>query len=332
MNTKLDNKIAFESSCEDYVLRTEANALSSPRWHEFNEAKWGVKTHKIAVSESAKKYPCIEGTFFLNKKNQIVQPPLNAYTPILFKSTPTNSPRRLYHQRSRLSEKLIHHMLDIGVSNNVLFLPTDYTDVRPWKWANFDVGVRYTFLMNFPYSIEKAGPSVRSRYRKLCQNGFRVERTNDMSLIYNCLIETEIRNGFSHSLSLKDLELAQDIMGEDMMRSYVTYSPDGKPVSGSVVLHKENGRGISWLVGYKRDYAQDSPNTLMDVFCFSDLHKAGATGIDLVGANMKSVADNKAAWGGEMVPYYTIELNSWKTVARSIRDYVRCKNTLRSKV
>lgn len=285
-------------------------------WLEFNRYKWGVTPLKLRLSEEGKELPAIEAVLYLDKKGRVVQPPLNPYLPVAFYPTPTDKATRLYRQWLRTSELLVEEIVKRGVKGSVAFCP-EVVDVRQWQWRGFIAEVRYTFYFELPYDPELSDKNKRTEVRKAERAGFTCEvATKKMfSEVIQCLAETGSRQGFSYRLDVKDLEMALDLLGEDVFRVYVCRSPSGELASCNIALSRPGLRAVGWVAGTRKDFLSSGATQLLISYLLKDLAHHGATGFDFAGANLPGVSASKAEWGGRLVPYYAIRPLSLRTLA-----------------
>lgn len=294
-----------------------ANPLLLDGWQEFNRIKWGVKAFKARFASSGSDLPSLDVCFYLDKRGRLFLPPRNPYNGLVFTPGTAGNIYRLNSQWSEAAGQLVNEMKARGVANGFV-MPPEVKDVRPWQWAGFKVGVKYTFYADFPYDVNQAvHSSVRRKISKAVKLGYRCERNNNFVEVMDCLAETEARQGFKHQLTVSDLEMARDLMGDDCFRTYVSYDADGESAAAHIWLYSPGSRAIGWVGGCKTKHLSSGVNQLLLKYVLEDLQAAGACGIDDAGANIPSVAASKAKFGFRLVPYYYIEPYGLKQIALS---------------
>lgn len=241
---------------------------------------------------------------------------------MLFRSTLTSSQVRLQRQWLEVAEPFAADLERRGLARAVA-LPPEVFDLRPWQWRRFRVSTRYTFYLEFPYTVADADSSVRKNSRKAVDAGYRVNREADMRAVHACLLATERRQGFSHDISVQELELVRELLGEDHCRAYVGRAPDGTPVSARVVLHVPGARAIDWVAGTDSAHLQSGVTQHLIAHVLDDLQNAGASGFDFAGANIAPVAAAKACWGGTLTAYHIVESTDLRFLALTMRDLTR---------
>jgi hypothetical protein len=299
-----------------------SSPLALPGLLEFNHRKWRLQPLKRRYAEEGKDLPALEAVLYLDKRGFVRLPPRTPYLPMVFLPTPTKAISRLSRQWLSVSNLMAEEFRRRGLRGTVAFSPEIF-DVRPWRWQHFTVDLRYTYYVDFPYQIEQADSDVRRRITKARENGFSCRRVSALDDVYQCLKDTEERNAFRHELTVKDLELARELLGEDCFRTYICYGPSGEAASTAVVLHRPGGRAGGWVAGTKTKYLTSGAWQLLNMFSLKDVESAGASGFDLFGANIPSVAKSKASWGARLVPYYTVEAPTLRALAKHLRTGLR---------
>lgn len=291
-------------------------------WLQFNHEKWGVRPLYRHWGGTGSGEPGLEAVLYVNEQGQVAMPMLNPYAAMHVSSAQAASPAKRNGQWLKDSELCVSELRKRGLQTPLL-LPPEITDVRPWQWAGYRVEVRYTYCLDFPYGPEMAAKAVRNRRNKAVRDGYECRRTQDLGAVMNCLRMTEERQGFSHRLTEEDLWRLQELLGEDALRAYAVYAPDGEAACAQLILHRPGARALGWVAGGKIEHYRQGAGQLLEWQTIEDLQAVGAAGYDLVGANMPGVAAAKADWGGRLVPYFLVEAHSVKSQMRTLRDWWR---------
>jgi hypothetical protein len=298
---------------------TGATPLMLDSWAEFNRRKWGVTPLRLRYPAEPSTGASLEALLYLNRAGKIYHPPRNPYLPVRFRSTPTDFAHRISSQWLDLSTELAAEMKRRDLENTVTLVP-GVADIRPWTWAGFRGGVRYTYVLPLPL-IGGLDSSIGSTIRKAEKAGYTVERTNDMDAVMSCILETEERNEFEHGLTADDLRLALSLMGEDHFRAFIGHDKNGEPASAAVNLHIAGGTTIGWIGGSRTAHLRSGIVFLLEQLMIKDAIEGGALAYDLAGANMRTIAASKAGWGSPVTPYYQLESYSVRRLARWARDW-----------
>lgn len=298
-----------------------SNQLALHNWAEFNKRKWNCQVERIKVQpEGSEAYA--EMLFFLNQKGKLYLPPLNPYHPTVFHSTPTNKEYRITNQWHEVAELMITELRRVGGAASFC-LPPQITDIRPFVWEGFITDIRYTYYIQLPYSMDGVSKAIRNRIRRARSSGYYCNKTTNMHDVHQCLAGTEQRKGFNHNLTVEDLEMGRALLGDDVFRCYVCYSKEGEPVSTNIAIVLNDTHAIGWIGSSKSEHLSQGVVQLLQHFELENLASIGLQGFDFCGANIPSVSEAKASWGGNLIPYYTVRTPVFKDVLRTVRNWIQ---------
>jgi hypothetical protein len=296
-------------------------------WLEFNRYKWNLSPLRLKLSPDSKERPFLETVLYLNKRGRIVQPPLNPYLPLRFEPTPTTKISRIHRQWIATSSLLVEEFARRKVKGYVSF-PPEVIDVRPWQWRGYLVEVRYTLFLKLPYDIPLLDDSQRNKIQKAEKAGFTCEILETQRLFdaWQCLSETEARQGFQYNLRVKDLEVASKLMGKEKFRVYLCRSKNGEPASCRIVLAHPGYLAIDWVAGTRKSFLNFGTTQLLIWHILKDLEQLNISVFDFAGADLPTVSAQKLEWGGELLPYNLIRpINLRNLAALSWRAFTRRK-------
>jgi hypothetical protein len=291
---------------------------------EYNKQRWGLELVNKHYEKMNAKVPFIDVAMFLDGKGKMCLPPWTSYLAIHFKPTATNKSFRLNEQWLELAGRPAKEMRQMGISGSIA-LPPDVTDARPWQWAGFHVSVKYTYIVDFPFSLDNADSDVRRMVNRAINTGYRCLKVNSMSEVIECLDSTQARRDFDLQLTEENLVLLRRLLGDEHFRVYICYAPNNEAVSAYTAFHIPGSRAIGWLGGTKAEHFKSGATQLTYKTMIEDLQAVGATGLDLAGANISTVAYMKAQWGCKLSPYYVIEDYDIETIKRSLKQWAKNK-------
>ena len=291
--------------------------LELPGWLEYNAWRTGLKPW--CYSTGADDRAEARAVFYLDRRGRVNLPPKNPYLSVVIRNE-RQRPSGRTAEWLRIASPLVDEMKRRGAANQ-LILPPDVEDVRPWSWSGFLVGVAYTYVLDFPVSPSNLDPSHRSDIAKAAANGMTAERVTDVGPVIACLEATEDRVGRSLGMGARELRAAADLVGADNLRMYVCFDASGQAASSCVILHVPGARALLWLAGVRRTQASVGAGPLLWRFAMDDVASAGAVGIDLCGANIRSIAAFKSRWGTRLVPSYSVRPYSVRAGLRFLADW-----------
>lgn len=291
-------------------------------WLEFNRLVRDVEPRRFHTGVHHEGGPVLDAVVYLDPKGRVTHPWRNPYLPVSFTPTSTGYPHRIERQWHDAAAQLVGEMRERGVVNT-LNLPPNVEDVRPWLWAGFRLGIRYTYMVEFPFDRSRMAKSVRGRVRNTERSGVRVERTTNLDDVYTCLHDTEVRQGYRLGVTRADLELARELLGDDHLVAHAAYAPNGEVASATVSLHVPGSTATGWVGGTRTEHLRSGAADVLELQSWECLAQSGAIGIDLCGANIPTIAAHKATLGARQVPYYTIESYSVRRLASWTRTWWR---------
>lgn len=297
-------------------------ALELPGWVEFNEWRTGLKAHRFSLSITPDG-PDVRTVLYLDRRGRIRFPPNNPFLPVVFRSA-RQRPSGRTADWLKVAGPLVEEMRQRRVLN-ATSLPPDVDDVRPWQWGGFLVGVRYTYCLDFPFDFGIVDRETRRQCEKATRLGMTVERVDAVDPVVECLAETEARKGFSHRIGVREMRVAQTLLGPDSLRMYVCFDSRGQPAAARVVVHVPETRAVALMAGSKTALLGGGANYLLYRHSLDDLSSAGATGLDLCGANIPSVAIFKSQWGGRLIPTYYVRDYTVRAGARFVADWLESR-------
>ncbi|KAB1191222.1 MULTISPECIES: GNAT family N-acetyltransferase [Haloferax] len=250
----------------------------------------------------------------------IVSPPPSMGIPYIGPVMMPNSPKQsTYEMVNKDFSSLV--MDELGVRSNRAFVriicSPSYVDPRPFDWAGFAVSPSFTYRIDVAtQSLDDVQAQFSSSLRKEIRKarGFddivvRDEGLEGARLVYDDVISRYNEQDEAFGMPWEFLESVVRDLG-DNCRVYVARDPDGEYLSGMVVPFTDDV-AYYWLGGARASYGGVSINNLIHWTVLEDITHddslASIKSYDLVGANNERLCDYKSKFGGELVPYYTVE-------------------------
>ena len=283
----------------------------TPEWVEYESGLWRLRPHLIEVERGDT--VLWASLVYLTQNGHIRSPRGSLYAPALYRPemlTGRKSGREWLAAAGLVATRMRH----LGLANT-LNLPPHMYDSRPWDWAGFIVGNRYTYHIDFPWSASLATPAVGKQVRKAERAGYECMAVTDTDGVWDCIQATERRAGFSYGLNRSGLARAVGALHQCVIQ-YLCIDSRGDPASARVVQFIPGGRAIDWIAGTRDDHRSSGATQFLLSYVFQDLAARGACGIDLGGANGERIAASKADLGGALVASRTIQSPGMKTFMR----------------
>lgn len=248
----------------------------------------------------------------------ITSPPPGMAVPRLGPLVMPTSPKQ--RKRESVNQEFVDLVLDAIDADSrrslVRFVcPIEYTDPRPFQWADMDVGQSFTYILDLEATDAdtiKKGFSRDFRNRigdiKDTEVIIDIEGLEAAERVYEHVDERYSEQGDTFS---PDRDYVRDVVEalEDRSRVYVARDPAGEYLGGIIALYS-NDTVSFWQGGVRASYDGISVNARLHWEIITDAladdpHEL--SGYDLVGANTPRLCRYKAKFGADLVPYYTIE-------------------------
>jgi hypothetical protein len=299
--------------------------LELPGWIEFNERRTGLTAERLSP-ESESSGAAARAVLYRDRRGRVKLPRNNPYLPVAFSSA-RSRPSGRTAEWLRAAAPLVEAMERHGTANTI-WLPPVVDDVRPWRWAGFVARIGYTYWLDLPYETAAMDRGARRTTDKAGSLGLTVRRVDDVRPVMECLLETEARKRFSHHLGERELRMLQDLVGPESLRMYVCFDARGRAAAARIALLAPSATALAWVAGTRSEQRSSGANHLLFRHLLEDLSAAGATGLDLCGANIPSVAQFKSEWGGRLVPVYGVRTHSLRAGARFLADWLHARRAM----
>ncbi|MFC1490170.1 GNAT family N-acetyltransferase [Candidatus Latescibacterota bacterium] len=223
------------------------------------------------------------------------------------------------------AEKLIHYLQEKYNYVSLVHSPA-FKDIRPFSWQNWDADVRYTYLINLS-DFEEHWGNLKGKTRQQIK---KAESTLDISgsiseeQIVDISEMISLERGQTPSVPKKTVvELIKNLRNEGLIDIISAREKSGELVSFQVVARDKNTVYL-WMNGTipEKKYTRGDSLMVWEVMKrYSETHKI----LDMVGANIPSVAYFKKSFGGTLTPYYVTERYSSTAAKTAFNTYTKVK-------
>ncbi len=185
-----------------------------------------------------------------------------------------------------------------------------YDDVRPFVWRDFDATPRYTYVVDYTRGEDELLSAFSSDARKNVTNGYDVDyeiREAGVAGIEHIVEQVRARHQAqdeSFPITTEFVTELYEALPDGAMRAHVCRI-DGE-FAGGVLNAEYDGRSFNWLGSAKTD-ADIPVNDLLDWEFAREAIDRGVEARDLAGANNPRIAQYKAKFAPDLVPYYRLQ-------------------------
>ncbi|MXR40352.1 GNAT family N-acetyltransferase [Halobaculum sp. WSA2] len=236
--------------------------------------------------------------------------------------------RRLDRQHHEFVERTIDR---ISESVNPAFVHVrtapGYDDVRPFSWNGYEANPRYTYVIDLELSEDDLLDSFSSDARQNVTDDYDVDYEiceGDAADIERIVAQTADRHAEQGEAFPIDSSFVVDLYeaAPDGAVRPVVCRIDGEFAAGTVCLEAHDV-AVRW-VGSAKPTCDIPANDLIDwEYCRRSAER-GVDSFDLAGANSPRIAEYKAKFAPDLVPYYRVKSASrTMDVAVSLYDKLR---------
>jgi lipid II:glycine glycyltransferase (peptidoglycan interpeptide bridge formation enzyme) len=292
---------------ETYSKKAEAHIgiFGSENWLSI----YGSQLNIIGIYKDENQL--IGGFYFLKvKKYGLTFAKLPPYTPhcgLFFVSETTNisSGNNFYKE---IITEVCNYVSKEKAAVNILAFPKNITDMQPFIWNNFKVIPNYTYQIDLVKDIE----SIKNNFDSKNRNVINKVSKEDLTLEENTLSELELYNFFNKVLS----KAKANIYAKELKNIFSRFSTTENSFS---LISKKHGKVIGavfciydnitcyYLLGGTVKY--ENINGVNNLLILKSLEKAQTLGckvFDFEGSMLKGVEKFFRSFGGQLIPYYTI--------------------------
>jgi len=256
-------------------------------------------------------------------------PVLTPYGGFIYKSDldkPQSEDESLY---LLCAEKLIHY-LQRNYNHMFLVHSPGFYDIRPFSWQGWKENVKYTYLLDLT-DMEKLMSNIRERARRKIR---KAEKTivlggsisaEDIGEIYNKIFRNRER------VPPVPPHMVTSMVG-NLMKTGLVEINTAREASGEIValqvLVIDKQTVYTWVYGTipeKNFTGADSLLIWEAIKRYRNTHKI----MDLIGANIPSIAFFKKGFSGALTPYYITEQYSSLVSCAAFRAYSSVKRRMR---
>lgn len=220
--------------------------------------------------------------------------------------------RRRYDERNRRFVEACQDWLDDERCPGYTSVRTapGYDDVRPFLWQEYDASVRYTYIVDIDRSPDELLSAFSSDARRNVTSEYEVSYeiaeggAEEIDRIVEQARERHAEQDESFGVDSAIVRDLYEALPAGVIRPYVC-RVEGDYAGGFVTVEFDD-RSIRWLGAAKPSV--DLPvNDLLDWAYVTDAMERGVRTYDLAGANNQRIAEFKAKFAPELVPYYALE-------------------------
>jgi lipid II:glycine glycyltransferase (peptidoglycan interpeptide bridge formation enzyme) len=301
MNISEINKNTFLQLIQDCDYNS---VFSSKKWLDIH-----TDIAYFQVFENEKKSP--SAIFYLRKYQQyiysIIRNPL--YTPyieIIILNKQTNKVN-YSSTRKKILKAISSHLRSQKITIISFALPSDFVDMQPFIWNNFKVIPNYTYKIDLSQDLSIISSSMsterRNDLKRTIKDGIQIKLEQNMEIVLKLVeqsLERSNKNNYKTTLNKILFEFA------DHTNSFAFCAyKNSQPIAVAFCIYDQNN--VFYLLGGYD--SKEKHNTAGASCVFASIEYSKSLGVkyfDFEGSMVEKIEKYFRGFGGDIVPYYTI--------------------------
>lgn len=240
------------------------------------------------------------------------------YNGLVLRNFDTKYPSSLTYRHIEIVQPLLKELDDKKYASIELTNRHTLTDLRPFIWDGWQVGLRYTYEVPI-HDLDKlwdgAEQNIRRLIKRCDQAGMKLAANDDFETFYGFHLATCQRKGLSPYLPFERFKTLYDSLhARGCAQIFFAVLPDGKPVAAQIVLTTSHPVTHTWAAGSDAEHLDTGASAFLRWKVFEELNKRGFRYNDLTDAMNPPVAKFKSQFGGELVPCFIVSRTNSKTL------------------
>lgn len=241
-------------------------------------------------------------------QNKVNQPPLTRTLGVLFRVRKN----LLDYNENSNQRKWVMALLNNVPMNDFVQMCShhSFNDWLPFRWKGFKQTTRYTYIIDYKgKTIDDLWNSVekdkRRIVRRATENGFRVEESDDFTLLYHFECLSYERQGLKFTIPFADLKLLDEAIKKNNNRIILMASDKSNRVHAMAYVAFNSKSAYGLLSGSEPSYRKQGGHTLLIwelvkyFYNKVEYFNFGGSDIELIEAYIRG-------FGGTQTPYFHI--------------------------
>lgn len=245
---------------------------------------------------------------------------MTSYSGPLIKESASSRASKRIQETHEILNPLREFLCKQGFDSIHLTFSPGFKDVRPFTWYGWDSTVHYTHYLNLKDSVDNnLSRKIRRELRTANEAGLKTRAWNDPETYYHLLSMVYEKQNLAPPLPREFFERVFKLIQEkDIGYMFVTETPEGEAVAAHLNLYGKKCT-ITWTSALNPDFGRLGPNALLYYNEFLDLKSRNFEYMNVMAANIPRFADFIMGFSPELIPYYSVTLESKKySIAKTL--------------
>lgn len=245
---------------------------------------------------------------------------MTSYSGPLVKESASSRTSKRIQEIHEILNPLREFLCKQGFDSIHLTLSPGFKDVRPFTWYGWDSTVHYTHYLNLKDNVDNnLSRKIRRELRTANEAGLKTRVWNDPETYYHLLSMVYEKQNLAPPLPREFFERVFKLIQEkDIGYMFVTETPEGEAIAAHLNLYGKKST-ITWTSALNPDFGRLGPNALLYYNEFLDLKSRNFEYMNVMAANIPRFADFIMGFSPELIPYYSVTLESKKySIAKTL--------------
>lgn len=245
---------------------------------------------------------------------------MTSYSGPLIKEGASSKASKRVHETHGILNLLREFLCKQGFDSIHLTFSPGFEDIRPFTWNGWDSTVHYTHYLNLKENVDNnISRKIRKELKTATEEGLKTRVWNDPETYYHLLSIVYEKQNLAPPLPREFFERVFKLIQEkDIGYMFVSETPEGEAVAAHLNLYGKKCTVI-WTSALNPDFGLLGPNALLYYNEFLDLKSRNFEYMNVMAANIPIFADFIMSFSPELIPYYSVTLESKKySIAKTL--------------
>ena len=234
-------------------------------------------------------------------------PPLAPYLGPIFRSQEAKYVNRISEEKEisrQIAKRLKKELFALFVT------PPGETDLQPFLWEGFSVGVKYTYIINLNNSLEDIWKSMndkrRNNIRKAERDGINIIPSDDFDLCFSLVEKTFAKQDMKTDFKAAAFSYDKVLRQRQQCKSFLAKDKNGDYIA-TIYMVWDNKRGYYLMGGYDPEKGHHGASSLAiwEAIKFAK-KELGLAEFDFEGSMIPQLEQFFREFGGQLTPFYTV--------------------------
>lgn len=245
---------------------------------------------------------------------------MTSYSGPLIKEGASSKASKRVRETHEILNSLRKFLCKQGFDSIHLTFSLGFEDIRPFTWNGWDSTVHYTHYLNLKENVDNnISQSIRRELKIATEAGLKTRAWNNPETYYQLLSVAYEKQNLAPPLPREFFERVFKLIQEkDIGYMFVSETPEGEAVAAHLNLYGKKCTVI-WTSAMNPDFGRLGLNALLYYNEFLDLKSRNLEYMNVMAANIPRFADFIMSFSPELVPYYSVALESKKySIAKTL--------------